>query len=98
MREKLLKERLVWRWVIFALVFGRLKMVKKSVLFYGIFDEILKEIAIGCYKHPGEKFYLQPKTSEAIKTIEDVLFTRHPWYFNFDFLTYTYLQNSKLKA
>ncbi len=55
-----------------CIMFGRLKMMKKSVLFYGVFDEILKEIALGCCKHPGEKFYLQPKTSEAIKIIEDV--------------------------
>lgn len=46
-------------------------MIDKSVLFYGVFDETLQEIALGCRKHPSETFYLQPKTSDAIKIIED---------------------------
>lgn len=48
-------------------------MVNKSVLFYGVFDQTLREIALGCKKYPDETFYLQPKTSDAIKIIENEL-------------------------
>ncbi|WP_264875143.1 HNH endonuclease [Vibrio agarivorans] len=43
----------------------------KAVLFYGVFDETLREIYLECQKSTNETFYLQPKTSDAIKIIED---------------------------